>query len=115
MAVTACERKPGSARWQQCPIASQEFGILVGFHEEDHIAGTGRSLAQVMSTADGHFALALGNGSVSGLMVSLAGLQIFDALVLYVTGNNRIPVKCAMGRLNFKHGDVAFERTLLDT
>ena len=79
------------------------------------LAGTGRSLAQVMSTADGHFALALGNGSVSSLMVSLAGLQIFDALVLYVTGDNRIPIKCAMGRLNFKHGAVTFERTLLDT
>ena len=79
------------------------------------LAGNGRSLAQVMSTADGHLALALGGGSVSSLMVSLAGLQIFDALVLYVTGDNRIPIKCAVGRLNFKHGAVAFERTLLDT
>jgi uncharacterized protein involved in outer membrane biogenesis len=68
-----------------------------------------------MSTADGHLALALGGGSVSSLMVSLAGLQIFDALVLYVTGDNRIPIKCATGRLNFRHGAVAFERTLLDT
>lgn len=79
------------------------------------LAGAGRSLAQVMSTADGHLALALGGGSVSSLMVSLAGLQIFDALVLYVTGDNRIPIKCAMGRLNFRHGNVAFDRTLLDT
>ena len=79
------------------------------------LAGNGRSLAQVMSTADGHVALALGGGSVSSLMVSLAGLQIFDALVLYVTGDNRIPIKCAMGRLNFQRGTVTFDRTLLDT
>ena len=79
------------------------------------LAGSGRSLAQVMSTADGHLALALGGGSVSSLMVSLAGLQIFDALILYVTGDNRIPIKCAVGRLNFQRGNVAFERTLLDT
>lgn len=79
------------------------------------LAGTGRSLAQVMSTANGHLALALGGGSVSSLMVSLAGLQIFDALILYVTGDNRIPIKCAMGRLNFQQGTVAFDRTLLDT
>src|SRR4029077_1327365 len=78
------------------------------------LAGAGRSLAQVMSTADGHVALALGCGSVSSLMVSLAGLQIFDALILYVTGDNRIPIKCAVGRLNFQHGTVTFERTLLD-
>ncbi|MBI2741118.1 MAG: AsmA family protein [Rhodospirillales bacterium] len=79
------------------------------------LAGTGRSLAQVMATADGHFAAALGGGSVSSLMVSLAGLQIFDALILYVTGDNRIPIKCAVGRLNFHHGTVTFDRTLLDT
>lgn len=79
------------------------------------LAGNGRSLAQVMGTANGHMAFALGGGSVSSLMVSLAGLQIFDALVLYVTGDNRIPIKCAVGRLNFQQGNVAFDRTLLDT
>jgi AsmA family protein len=79
------------------------------------LAGTGRSLAQVMATADGYIAAALGGGSVSSLMVSLAGLQIFDALILYVTGDNRIPIKCAIGRLNFNHGTVTFDRTLLDT
>jgi uncharacterized protein involved in outer membrane biogenesis len=79
------------------------------------LAGTGRSLAQVMGTADGYMAAALGGGSVSSLMVSLAGLQMFDALILYVTGDNRIPIKFAVGRLNFNHGTVTFDRTLLDT
>jgi uncharacterized protein involved in outer membrane biogenesis len=79
------------------------------------LAGTGRSLAQVMGSANGHMSFALGGGSVSSLMVSLAGLQIFDALVLYVTGDNRIPIKCAVSRLNFQQGSVVFDRTLLDT
>ncbi len=79
------------------------------------LAGNGRSLAQVMGTANGHMSFALGGGSVSSLMVSLAGLQIFDALVIYVTGDNRIPIKCAVGRLNFQQGNVTFDRTLLDT
>ena len=54
-------------------------------------------------------------GSISGLMVSLAGLQIADALVLYVTGDNRIPIRCAMGRLVFDHGVVTFDKSLMDT
>jgi len=66
-----------------------------------------------MSVADGHVEAALGGGSVSSLMVSLAGLQIFDALILYVTGDNRIPILCALGRLNFRHGTVVFDKTLL--
>ena len=79
------------------------------------LAGSGKSLAQVMSVADGHVEVALTGGSVSSLMVSLAGLQLFDALILYVTGDNRIPILCALGRLNFQHGTVIFDRTLLDT
>jgi len=57
----------------------------------------------------------LGGGSVSSLMVSLVGLQMFDVLMLCVTGDKRIPIKCAVGRLNFLQGNVAFDRTLLDT
>jgi len=79
------------------------------------LAGQGRSLAQVMSVADGHIAVALGGGSISSLMVSLAGLQLFDALVLYVTGDKRIPILCAVGRMNFQKGIVTFDHTFLDT
>ncbi len=79
------------------------------------LAGTGRSLAQVMGTANGDIAAAMAGGTVSGLMVSLAGLQIGNALVLYITGDNRIPIRCALGRLKFRHGVVEFDQTLMDT
>jgi len=79
------------------------------------LAGVGRSLAQVMGTSSGHIDLAMEGGSVSDLMVSLAGLQIVDALVLYVTGDHRIPIRCALGRLDFNRGAVTFDRTVLDT
>lgn len=79
------------------------------------LAGNGKSLAQVMGTADGKIGVAMADGSVSSLMVSLAGLQIADALVLYITGDNRIPIRCALGRLDFDHGIVAFGDTLMDT
>ena len=79
------------------------------------LAGSGRSLAQVMGTADGDFVTTMAGGSVSGLIVDLAGLQIGDALVLYITGDHRIPIRCALGRLNFNHGVVVFDKTLMDT
>lgn len=79
------------------------------------LSGHGRSLAQVMGVADGQLVMALGGGSVSSLMVSLAGLQIFDALILYVTGDKRIPILCAAGRLVFQQGVMVFDRTVLDT
>ena len=79
------------------------------------LTGEGRSLAQVMATANGDFVVAMEGGSISGLMVDLAGLQIGDALVLFITGDNRIPINCAMGRLVFHQGEVVFDRTLMDT
>ena len=66
------------------------------------LSGHGRSLAQVMGGADGHIEAAMSGGSVSDLMVSLAGLQIIDALALYVGGDHRIPMLCALGRLDFR-------------
>ena len=79
------------------------------------LAGTGRSLAQVMDSADGDVVTTMAGGSVSGLLVSVADLQIASALVLYVTGDNRIPIRCAIGRLKFQHGPVVFDKTLMDT
>jgi len=80
-----------------------------------NLTGVGRSLAQVMGGANGHVEIASSGGSVSSLMVSLAGLQLFDALVIYVTGDNRIPILCAAGRMNFNNGAITFDRTLFDT
>ena len=42
-------------------------------------------------------------------------MQIGDALVLYITGDHRIPIRCALGRLKFNHGVVAFDKILMDT
>jgi uncharacterized protein involved in outer membrane biogenesis len=80
-----------------------------------NLVGTGRSLAHVMGTSTGDVEIALTGGSISSLMVSEAGLQLFDALILYVTGDQRIPILCAAGRMNFQNGTVTFDRTLLDT
>lgn len=80
-----------------------------------NLAGTGRSLAHVMGSATGDVELAMAGGSISSLMVSEASLQLFDALILFVTGDHRIPILCAAGRMNFQDGTITFDRTLLDT
>jgi uncharacterized protein involved in outer membrane biogenesis len=80
-----------------------------------NLVGTGRSLAQVMGTSTGDVEIAMTGGSISSLMVSEASLQLFDALILTVTGDHRIPIQCAAGRMNFQSGTVTFDRTVLDT
>ena len=82
-----------------------------------HVAltGDGHSLAQVMGSATGDVVLTMEGGSISGLLVDLAGLQIGDALVLFIAGDHRIPIGCAVGRLEFNRGVVTLDRTLVDT
>jgi uncharacterized protein involved in outer membrane biogenesis len=79
------------------------------------LAGQGRSLAEIMGSANGDFVVGSTGGSVSALLVSLAGLQIADALLLYITGDDSIPIACAMGRLGLKNGVAHFDRTVVDT
>ena len=79
-----------------------------------HLRGAGRSLAQVMAVANGDVELAMTGGTVSDLMVSLAGLQLADALILSIQ-DHRIAIGCALGRLNFRNGTERFDRTLFDT
>lgn len=79
------------------------------------LAGDGKSLAAVMGSADGVIAFSMQGGAISNLMVSGASLQLGSALILYIGGDNRIPLRCAMGRLDFKDGTVSFDKTLMDT
>jgi hypothetical protein len=49
------------------------------------------------------------------MMISLANLQLGSVLILYVTGDDRIPLHCATTKMVLDHGTVTFDRTLLDT
>jgi uncharacterized protein involved in outer membrane biogenesis len=80
-----------------------------------NLLGTGRSLAHVMGTANGEATLAMTGGSISGLLVALAGTDIIEALLIYITGDHRIPISCATVRATFHQGMVQLDRTLMDT
>jgi uncharacterized protein involved in outer membrane biogenesis len=79
------------------------------------LTGSGKSLAAVMGSADGNIAFGMAGGSISNMMISLANLQLGSVLILYITGDGRIPLNCAMGKMTFEHGMVSFDRTQLDT
>ncbi|WP_395016273.1 AsmA family protein [Dongia sp.] len=79
------------------------------------LEGQGKSLAQVFGVADGAIELGMTGGSFSGLMLALADLDIQNALFLYITDDNQIPVRCVAGGLTFSNGNAKFSRTLIDT
>jgi len=87
-------------------------GKVVGYV---NLTGKGHSLAEVFGAADGDAGLAMTGGSISGLLIDLAGLDIGHALILYITEDHRLPIRCALGRMVFQGGTASFDRTRLDT
>jgi len=79
------------------------------------IAGQGKSLAEVMGTANGKTFWTMSGGSMSGLLIEAAGLDIAEALLLYVTEDARVPIRCAAGHIDLSNGDAKFDRLIMDT
>ena len=77
--------------------------------------GSGRSLADIMKTADGSAALAMSGGAMSGLLIEGAGLDLGEALILVVGDDARVPIRCAMARLDVRNGEALIEEGVMDT
>jgi uncharacterized protein involved in outer membrane biogenesis len=79
------------------------------------IEGTGKSLAEVMGSGRGDIRLGTRGGALSGLLIELAGLDIGQALILYVENDQRIPILCGAGRIVLNKGDAALDHFVIDT
>jgi uncharacterized protein involved in outer membrane biogenesis len=79
------------------------------------LSGSGKSLADVMGTSNGQVRAAMDGASISALLVELMGLDIGHALLLYITEDHKIPIRCAVGRLVFSKGETTFAPFIMDT
>lgn len=79
------------------------------------ISGQGKSLAEVMGSADGKTFFTMSGGALSGLLVEAAGLDITEALVLYIGDDARVPIRCAAGPIDLQKGVARFDRIIMDT
>ena len=79
------------------------------------ISGQGKSLAEVMGTSNGKTFFTMQGGALSGLLVEAAGLDITEALVLYVGDDARVPIRCGAGPINLTNGVAKFDRIIMDT
>lgn len=98
--------------FQATEFVEEMGGRFQGFVD---ISGSGLSLAEIMSDVNGEAAVAMKDGSVSGLAVEAIGVDIVESLVLLVTDDARIPLNC--GRIDFvsKEGVVKINQGLVDT
>ncbi|OAI05906.1 hypothetical protein A1332_12285 [Methylomonas methanica] len=79
------------------------------------ITGSGNSLKDILSSANGEAYLVQYDGKISALIVELIGLDIFHALGYYISGDIQIPILCASVDVDINNGIGKSKTLLLNT
>ncbi len=90
----------------------EALGVMYGRAKLD---GTGRSVAQLLGTSNGHLTLAVDGGQVSRLLEELLKLHVADALRLLGTRNDQVQLNCAVGGFEVKDGVIDPKAFVVDT
>ena len=93
-------------------LAEANAGMMGGHAK---LTGTGNSLAQMLGTANGEAGLIMDGGSVSELLLRLAGLDIANSVIVFLGGDQKLPIQCMVSNFKAVNGDFQVEALYLDT
>jgi uncharacterized protein involved in outer membrane biogenesis len=79
------------------------------------VDGTGRSIAEILASADGAASLWMLGGDLSSLLVDLAGLRLGSALLSSLNGSPTTSVECFVADLALRRGVLSTRTLLLET
>lgn len=94
------------------PGAKEADGIIGGTAK---LQGQGKSLKQMLSTANGNIGIGMEGGQLSNLLVELMGLDIAQSLGFLLAGDEVVPVRCIIGDFAVKDGIMQSRAVVLDT
>lgn len=93
-------------------LTKTSFGKIHGDIELD---GRGNSVAQMLAGASGNFALLMGRGQISNLLLEIAGLDGAEIIKFLLRGDLNVPVRCAASAFDVKKGLMTSRALVLDT
>ena len=79
------------------------------------LAGRGNSVAAMLGNSDGDVALAIGRGSISNLLMEMAGIDLAEIIKFKLGGDRQIPIRCAFGEFTVKDGVMTARSLAFDT
>jgi AsmA family protein len=79
------------------------------------LKGEGKSTAEILASLQGNARTQIQNGSVSHLLVEAAGLDLAQALGVYIKGDDSLPIGCAIADLNVAKGLFTPKVLVVDT
>ena len=101
------EARQGGAQ----PVRAYLTGTLEGHFQ---VNGRGNSTAEILSTLDGQAKVMLRDGTVSHLLTELAGLDVAEALGVFLRSDRPLPLRCARMDLQIQDGVVRPRLAVLD-
>ncbi len=79
------------------------------------LKGRGNTVADMLGSADGRFAMVINGGEISKLMMEAVGLHLLEMLQLKISGDKNIQINCGVADFNVKHGIMDPKILMLDT
>jgi len=79
------------------------------------LKGEGRSAAKLLASLDGTARLWVRDGTVSHILVEAAGVDVAQALGMFVKGDDKLPMQCAVAQFDLVNGKVMPEVFVIDT
>jgi uncharacterized protein involved in outer membrane biogenesis len=106
-------RNPTAATHREgAPAPGFISGVLGG---QAQLRGTGRSTAAMLASLDGQTDLWIRHGALSHLVIEVLGLDLAQALGVAIAGDQRLPLHCAVARLQVHDGLIRPEVAVFDT
>lgn len=93
-------------------LANEAVGRVGGTID---VNGTGNSIARMLGTADGDISIGMGAGSVSNLLMELAGIDIYEAVKFLIGKDRKVQVRCAFGDFAVEDGLMTARALAFDT
>ena len=82
---------------------------------EFDLVGRGNSVGRMLANADGKLGLVVANGEISKMMMEKAGLHLWEMLVLKVTGDKLVKLRCGVADFSVKGGIMHADALIFDT
>lgn len=79
------------------------------------LKGSGNSVGQMLADASGSAGLVVAGGEISKLMMEKAGLHLWEMLVLNLTGDRLVKLRCGVADFDIRKGIMRTDALILDT
>ncbi|MFA7279334.1 MAG: AsmA family protein [Sterolibacterium sp.] len=88
------------------------FGQVYGSVD---VTGKGNSVGRMLASSNGKLGLVIDGGEISKLMMERAGLHLWEMMVLKVSGDKLIKVRCGVADFNIREGTMHAIALIFDT